>query len=100
MQLGLFGAPRVSIGAAPVEPSPAPPPVEPPPVEPRETRWVICPARATGSMDAEHVTLAGWEGPARAMAARERLGVGLYLIEDSGAWTLRHRMDPDGTVQR
>jgi len=49
-------------------------------------------------MDAEDVTPDTWEAPARAMAARERLEVCFYLIEPSGAWTLRRRMSADGRV--
>lgn len=59
---------------------------------------MICPSRVTGSVDAEDVTPDAWEQPARAMAARERLEVCLYMVEANGAWTVRHRMSADGRV--
>jgi hypothetical protein len=61
-------------------------------------RWVICPARPTGSMDAEVVAADAWLDAARSMQARERREVCLYMIEENGAWTLRHRLKLDGVV--
>jgi len=60
------------------------------------SRWVICPDRITGSMDAAEVGPDTWRGPALRMVAEERVSVGLYEVLASGAWARRGRMGLDG----
>jgi len=106
-QLGLFGAaPPEAPAAIPAEPvvifateslslppAPAPAPAAPAAVE---RRWVVCPDRATGSMDAVPVDPDAWEAEARAMALAERESVSLYAVEPSGAWSCVGRVDATG----
>lgn len=60
------------------------------------SRWVICPDRITGSMDAADVDPDGWRAPALRMVAEERVSVGLYEVLDSGSWARRGGMGLDG----
>lgn len=61
------------------------------------TRWVICPATITGSMDAMSVDPNNWRVAAKEMAAARRGSVDLYSVETEGGWTKRGRMNPDGS---
>ena len=65
------------------------------------SRFVICPARITGSMDAEEVEpeLATWKSAALRMAARERVPVQLFAIDTDGRWMLRATLGLDGQVR-
>ena len=63
-------------------------------------RLVISPARITGSMDAEDVTLDTWRGEALRMLARERCAVELYRIDTEGRWMLVNGLGRDGKVRR
>ena len=58
----------------------------------------VCPARATGSMDAVVVDEADWENTARAFVQRERRAAHAYRIDPDGSWLLVHSMDATGTV--
>lgn len=60
------------------------------------SRWLICPDRITGSMDAAEVAPAAWKEPALRMVNCERVSVGLYEVHGNGSWTLRGRMRTDG----
>ena len=63
---------------------------------PPSSRWVICPDRITGSLDATVVAPEAWRAPALRMVADERVSVGLYEVLSSGSWALRGRMGLDG----
>jgi len=57
------------------------------------TRWVICPDRFDGSLAAETVEPDAWEEQARAMSRREDLTANLYEVTETGAWSLKGRVN-------
>ena len=64
-------------------------------------RFVICPARITGSMDAEDVgpEIATWKTAAMRMVERERVAVQFFAIDEDGRWSLRGTLGLDGQVR-
>lgn len=59
----------------------------------RVNRWAICPDRFDGSLAAETVEPGAWEEQARAMSRREGLTVNLYEVTETGAWSLKGRVN-------
>lgn len=57
------------------------------------SRWAICPDRFDGSLAAETVEPDAWEEQAWAMSRREGLTVNLYEVTETGAWSLKGRVN-------